>query len=71
MLNTISETMPHQHYTEAIASALILRVIEGLSTKEAATQLGIKEAALKVRLHRARQELRVRLADYEESEAHR
>ncbi|HTK06201.1 MAG TPA: sigma-70 family RNA polymerase sigma factor [Ktedonobacteraceae bacterium] len=54
-----------------LRSALVLRVIEGLSTKEAAAQLGIEETALKVRLHRARQELRTRLANDEESEARR
>lgn len=35
-------------------AALILRDIEGLSTSEAAEALGIGEAALKSRLHRAR-----------------
>ncbi len=42
----------------SLRSALVLRAIEGLTTKEAAEQLGIEEAAVKVRLHRARQQLR-------------
>jgi RNA polymerase sigma-70 factor (ECF subfamily) len=37
--------------------ALLLRDVEGLSAAEAAAALGIPEAALKVRQHRARQAL--------------
>ncbi|MEZ4564157.1 MAG: RNA polymerase sigma factor [Thermomicrobiales bacterium] len=44
-------------------AAVVLRDIEGLSTAEAAAELGISESALKVRLHRARQHLRAALAD--------
>ena len=47
-----------------LRAALVLRDIEGLSTEEAATALGISEAALKVRLHRARLALRTSLAPY-------
>lgn len=46
-------------------AALVLRDIEGLSTAEAAEELGISESALKVRLHRARQRLRAVLSDAE------
>ena len=56
---------------DTLRSALVLRAIDGLNTKEAAAQLGIEEGALKVRLHRARQDLRTRLGDGEESKAHR
>lgn len=47
-----------------LRAALVLRDIEGLSTEEAATALGVSEAALKVRLHRARLALRASLAPY-------
>ena len=46
-------------------AAVVLRDIEGLSTADAAQELGISESALKVRLHRARQSLRASLADTE------
>lgn len=49
---------------ETLRTALVLRDIEGLSTEEAATALRISEAALKVRLHRARLALRATLAPY-------
>jgi RNA polymerase sigma-70 factor (ECF subfamily) len=39
-------------------TALVLRDIEELSTRDAAEQLGISETCMKVRLHRARQSLR-------------
>jgi len=42
----------------SLRSVLVLRVIEGLTTKETAERLGIEETAVKVRLHRARQQLR-------------
>jgi RNA polymerase sigma-70 factor (ECF subfamily) len=48
----------------ALRTAFVLRDLEGLSTAEAAQALGISEAALKVRLHRARLALRVALAGY-------
>ena len=41
---------------------LVLRDVEGLSAEEAAAVVGIEVAALKSRLHRARSELRARLA---------
>ena len=49
---------------DAYRIALILRDIEGLDTAEAAAALGIREDALKMRLHRARQALRGLLAPY-------
>ena len=42
---------------ETYRVALLLRDIEGLSTREAAVALGISDNALKLRLHRARQAL--------------
>ena len=45
---------------------LVLRDIEGLSTSEAAEILGVSEAALKSRLHRARAAVRNALGDQEE-----
>lgn len=47
---------------EAEREVLALRDVEGLSATEAAAVLGISEAALKSRLHRARASLRERLA---------
>jgi RNA polymerase sigma-70 factor (ECF subfamily) len=44
-------------------AALILRDVEGLSTSEAAEILGLSEAALKSRLHRARASVRDCLGD--------
>lgn len=44
-------------------AAFVLRDVEGLSTADAAADLGISESALKVRLHRARQSLRTALAE--------
>jgi RNA polymerase sigma-70 factor (ECF subfamily) len=43
--------------------AVVLRDVEGLSAEEAAAVVGIEVGALKSRLHRARMELRGRLAD--------
>lgn len=45
-------------------TAVWLRDVEGLSTAEAATVLGIGERALKSRLHRGRMALRKELDDY-------
>jgi len=45
-------------------AALVLRDVEGLSTAQAAAVLGLREAALKSRLHRARELLRAALADH-------
>jgi RNA polymerase sigma-70 factor, ECF subfamily len=42
---------------ETYRSALLMRDIDGLSTREAADLVGISENALKLRLHRARQAL--------------
>ncbi|MEL7372049.1 MAG: sigma-70 family RNA polymerase sigma factor [Myxococcota bacterium] len=51
-------------------TAIVLRDIEELSTKDAADALGISETAMKVRLHRARNALRAllerRLVHHEE-----
>ena len=44
-----------------LRTAFVLREVEGLSTAEAASLLEISEAALKVRLHRARIALRCAL----------
>jgi len=46
-------------------AAFVLRDVEGMSTADAAEELGISESALKVRLHRARQALRAVLAETE------
>ena len=45
-------------------AALVLRDVQGLSTAEAAGVLGLREAAFKSRLHRARALLRAGLADH-------
>ena len=45
----------------SLREAVVLRDVEGLSAREAATVLRITERALKSRLHRARLELRARL----------
>jgi RNA polymerase sigma-70 factor, ECF subfamily len=50
-----------------LRAALVLRAVEGFSTKAAAEQLGIEEAALKVRVHRARQVVRKQLERYEQT----
>lgn len=47
---------------ETLRTALVLRDLEELSTREAAEALGITESALKVRLHRARAALREKLS---------
>jgi RNA polymerase sigma-70 factor (ECF subfamily) len=44
--------------------AVVLRDIEGLSTREAAAVVGIRQAAFKSRLHRGRMELRALLEPY-------
>lgn len=43
---------------------LVLRDIEGLTTQQAMQILGLREAALKSRLHRARMQVRTAIADY-------
>jgi RNA polymerase sigma-70 factor (ECF subfamily) len=45
-------------------AAFLIRDVEGLSTREAAEVLDISESALKVRLMRARMQLRETLTDY-------
>lgn len=45
-------------------AAVILRDIEGLSTREAAEVAGVREAAFKSRLHRGRMQLRALLEPY-------
>jgi RNA polymerase sigma-70 factor (ECF subfamily) len=45
-------------------AALILRDVEGLSTAEAAEVMGLREAAFKSRLHRARLRVRRALDEY-------
>ena len=50
--------------SDANRAAFLLRDVEGLSTKEAAETLEISESALKVRLMRARMQLREELTDF-------
>lgn len=50
--------------SESLRLAFVLRDLEGFSTQEAADVLDISESALKVRLHRARVQLREHLAGY-------
>ena len=50
--------------SDANRAAFVLRDVEGLSTKEAAEALDISESALKVRLMRARMQLREELTDF-------
>ena len=50
-------------------AALVLRDIEGLSTAQAAAVLGLREAAFKSRLHRARAALRLALAHHDPNHA--
>ena len=45
-------------------AAVVLRDLEGLSTKDAALAVGVREAAFKSRLHRGRMELRALLEPY-------
>jgi RNA polymerase sigma-70 factor (ECF subfamily) len=57
-LNVALLALPHPY-----RAAVILRDIEGLSTREAADAVGIGEAALKSRLHEARRKIRTALGD--------
>lgn len=50
--------------SSANRAAFLLRDVEGLSTQDAAAALDISESALKVRLMRARMELREQLSEY-------
>jgi RNA polymerase sigma-70 factor (ECF subfamily) len=45
-------------------AAVVLRDIEGLSTQQAAEVVGVRQAALKSRLHRGRMQLRTLLEPY-------
>jgi RNA polymerase sigma-70 factor (ECF subfamily) len=45
-------------------AAVVLRDLEGLSTKQAAAVLGVRPAAFKSRLHRGRMQLRALLEPY-------
>jgi RNA polymerase sigma-70 factor, ECF subfamily len=45
-------------------AAVVLRDVEGLSTHDAAEVVGVREAALKSRLHRGRMQLRALLEPY-------
>ncbi len=58
MVRAMIDRLPESHRT-----ALMLRDIEELSTREAARVLGVSETAMKVRLHRARQALRTLLLE--------
>jgi RNA polymerase sigma-70 factor (ECF subfamily) len=49
---------------EIYRTPVILRDVQGLTTEEASSQLGIKEQTLKSRLHRGRLFLRERLAEF-------
>lgn len=53
---------------ESYRTVLLLRDIEGFSTREAAEALGASEAAIKVRLHRARNALKALLEPLFEEE---
>lgn len=53
---------------EKYRAAVVLRDIEQLSTAEAAEILGLREAALKSRLHRGRMTLRAEVARYVDEE---
>jgi RNA polymerase sigma-70 factor (ECF subfamily) len=70
-LNVALDNELHDKLQEAIAALppalriiFIWRDLEGLSTAETAEILGISEGAVKVRLHRARQQLRAGISDY-------
>ncbi len=49
---------------DSLRPVLVLRDMEGLSTEETAQRLGITQAAVKARLHRAREILRQKLEQY-------
>jgi RNA polymerase sigma-70 factor (ECF subfamily) len=52
------------HLSEANRATFLLRDVEGLSTREAAEALEISESAVKVRLMRARMQLREELTGF-------
>jgi RNA polymerase sigma-70 factor, ECF subfamily len=47
-----------------LRAAVVLRDLEGLSTEEAASAIGVRQAAFKSRLHRGRMQLRALLEPY-------
>lgn len=47
-----------EHLPPESQAVVVLRDVQGLSTREAATMLGVSESAVKVRLHRAHAKLR-------------
>lgn len=56
---------------EPARTVVVLRDLEGLSTREVATLLGVSESVVKVRLHRAHAQLRAALADAPEPQSRR
>jgi RNA polymerase sigma-70 factor (ECF subfamily) len=52
------------HLSEPVRAAFTLRDIQGLSTAEVAAVLQVSESAVKMRLARAREALRVQLKEY-------
>jgi RNA polymerase sigma-70 factor (ECF subfamily) len=77
-LEPIVQTLDHEFeraVDEALAQlpdewrvAVVLRDLEGLSTREAAEIVGVRQAAFKSRLHRGRMQLRALLEPYVEPE---
>jgi RNA polymerase sigma-70 factor (ECF subfamily) len=77
-LEPIAQTLDHEFeraVDEALAQlpdewrvAVVLRDLEGLSTREAAEIVGVRQAAFKSRLHRGRMQLRALLEPYVEPE---
>jgi RNA polymerase sigma-70 factor (ECF subfamily) len=73
-LEPIAQTLDHEFeraVDEALAQlpdewrvAVVLRDLEGLSTREAAEIVGVRQAAFKSRLHRGRMQLRALLEPY-------
>jgi RNA polymerase sigma-70 factor (ECF subfamily) len=77
-LEPIAQTLDHE-FERAVDEALVqlpdewrvavvLRDLEGLSTREAAEIVGVRQAAFKSRLHRGRMQLRALLEPYVEPE---
>ena len=67
LMSTESQAVLHEaamHLSDANRAAFLLRDVEGLSTHDAAEALDISESALKVRLMRARMQLREELTEY-------
>ena len=70
----VARALEHEFETQLAAAlaqlppewraAVVLRDLEGLSTADAAAAAGIREAALKSRLHRGRMQLRALLEPY-------